>query len=82
LSIIKEKWDKLNKNMLYNIIKNQKVDLEHRIFQEKWIVFLWMENLLICSKGIAVLKEYNTAGHYNSKHKQQYRNCTAIKEGK
>jgi len=31
---------------------------------------------LICSESIAILKEYNIARHYNSKHKQKYKNCT------
>jgi hypothetical protein len=29
----------------------------------------------ICSGSTAVLKEYNIARHYNSKHKEKYENC-------
>jgi hypothetical protein len=30
---------------------------------------------LICSGSIAVLKEYNIARHYSTKHKEEYKNC-------
>jgi hypothetical protein len=34
---------------------------------------------LICSESIAVLKEYNTASHYNLKHKEKYKNCVRVR---
>jgi hypothetical protein len=27
---------------------------------------------LICNESVAVLKDYNIAGHYNSKHREKY----------
>jgi hypothetical protein len=30
---------------------------------------------LICSENTVVLKEYNAARHYNSKHKENHKNC-------
>jgi hypothetical protein len=29
---------------------------------------------LICSEGVAILKQYNIARHYSSKHKEKYKN--------
>jgi hypothetical protein len=34
----------------------------------------WKALCLICSESISVLKEYNIARNYNSKHKENYTN--------
>jgi hypothetical protein len=33
---------------------------------------------LICGKDISALKQYNIARHYNSKHKEKYKNCISV----
>jgi hypothetical protein len=34
--------------------------------------------VFICSESIAALKKYNTDRHYNSKHKEKFRNCVGV----
>jgi hypothetical protein len=79
-----------------SLSEKHKVDYECRIFQEKWTDKYFCVSMnrkalcLIYSESIAVLKEYNIARHYNSKHKAKYKNClgalrkenmTALKKG-
>ena len=59
--------------------KKRKVDTECRMFNEKWgEKYFFVEadnhavNCLICSKSIAVLKEYNLSRHYETKHQFKY----------
>jgi hypothetical protein len=65
------------------------VDPKCRIFQEKWkdenfcVSVNGKALYLICNESIPVLKQYNIATHYSSKHKEKYENCvSALKEKK
>jgi hypothetical protein len=59
---------------MISLLEKRKVDSECRIFQGKWkeehfcVSVTGKALCLICSESIAVLKEYNIARHYNSKH--------------
>jgi len=60
------------------------VDSKWNIFQEIWIeehfcVFMNGKALcIICSEIIAVLKEYNIARNYSSKHKEKYKTVSML----
>ena len=64
--------------------KKRKVDDEKHIFQERWttdyfcIEFKNKIICLICRECIAVLKEYNIKGHYDTKHKSKYGNLSIV----
>jgi hypothetical protein len=48
-----------------------KVDFSREVDRRIFLCFF----CLICSASIAVLKEYNIGRQYNSKHKEDYKNC-------
>jgi hypothetical protein len=63
-------------------------DSECKILQEKWTDEYFCVSMngkalcLIFSESIAVLKEYNIARHYNSKHKGKYEIVSVLLEEK
>ncbi|XP_039190545.1 general transcription factor II-I repeat domain-containing protein 2-like [Crotalus tigris] len=58
----------------------RKVDFENRCFQKRWeaeYLFVNVENkamCLVCGGNVAVLKEYNMRRHYETKHRDSYKN--------
>lgn len=63
-----------------SLSKKRKVDIECRIFQEKWTnSYLFTEIngkpvCLVCMQQVAVLKEYNMKRHYETRHGEKYSN--------
>jgi hypothetical protein len=88
LSIIKENWAKLK--TLYIMLYQRKHIVENgcRILQDPWTNKYFCISVnrkalcLICSKSIAVLKEYNITRHYNLKHKEKYKKLWWFSEKK
>jgi hypothetical protein len=68
--------------------RKHKVGSKCKIFLQKWTDEYFCVSMngkalyLICSKSTTVLKEYNTAGHYNLKHKEKYKNCQCFEKRK
>jgi hypothetical protein len=58
------------------------------VFQEKWIDKCFCVSVngkalyLLCSECIAISIAYNTARHYNVKHKEKYKNCVCSEKKK
>lgn len=63
-----------------SLSKIRKVDVECRVFQEKWTEnYLFTEVntkpvCLVCNQQVAVLKEYNIRRHYETHHKEKFHN--------
>lgn len=63
-----------------SLSKKRKVDIECRIFQEKWSSsYLFTEVngepvCLVCSQQVSVMKEYNLRRHYETLHADKYNN--------
>lgn len=60
--------------------KKRKIDSEHRVFKDQWeddyFCIEWQNKgmCIICKETIAVLKEYNIKRHYETKHKDKFKN--------
>ncbi|XP_015424050.1 PREDICTED: general transcription factor II-I repeat domain-containing protein 2B isoform X2 [Myotis davidii] len=62
----------------FNNVGKRKIDLEGRVFQEKWeraYFFVEVQNIptcLICKQSMSVSKEYNLRRHYQTNHSKHY----------
>lgn len=58
--------------------KRRKVDVECRVFQEKWTEYYLFAEVnakpvcLVCNQHVSVLKEYNIRRHNETQHKEKF----------